>query len=182
MFSKSTNPSPYYADDRHKALVSLRALSILTSLATFPALAWIIPAHDHVINDGVGSGVTPGVVASTAYAFLWSTIVLILRYIVNISIHPGVYIAFDFLAFGLLAGWTIVMVLFIEPFVDMAYSCRSVDDCDGDLLRKVEWFGGVMGLVCCSVHFLLFVWACWAMDRERKSRRGNKVLPGEESA
>jgi hypothetical protein len=64
MNSNTPIPSPYYANDRHRALLSLRVLSILASLAALSTLAWTIPAHENVSNDGVGSGVTPGVVAS----------------------------------------------------------------------------------------------------------------------
>ncbi|KAJ0417652.1 hypothetical protein BJY00DRAFT_289326 [Aspergillus carlsbadensis] len=183
MNSTTPKQSPYYANDRHKALLSLRALSILTSLAALSTLAWTIPAHENVNNDGVGSGVTAGVVGSSAYAFLWSSTVLILRYILYIPIHPGVYLAFDFIAVGLLAGWTIVMVLFIEPFFNSSYTCTVGNDCAGGLLAKVEWFGAVMGLLCCAVHLGLFVWACWATDKERKLGKGREmVVPGKEVA
>ncbi|CEL10424.1 hypothetical protein ASPCAL13543 [Aspergillus calidoustus] len=183
MNSNTPIPSPYYANDRHRVLLSLRVLSILTSLAALSTLAWTIPAHENVSNDGVGSGVTPGVVASTAYAFLWSSTVLILRYILHTPIHPGVYLAFDFIAFGLLAGCTIVMVIMIEPFFNSSYACAVGNNCDGGLLARVEWFGAFMGLVCCAIHLGLFVWACWATDRERKIAKGrNVVAPGKEVA
>ncbi|KAL3484171.1 hypothetical protein BJX62DRAFT_219089 [Aspergillus germanicus] len=183
MISNTQKQSPYYTNDRHRALLSLRALSILTSLAALSTLAWTIPAHENVSNDGVGSGVTPGVVASTAYAFLWSTTVLILRYIVHTPIYPGVYLALDFIAFGILAGCTIVMVIMIEPFFNSSYSCAGGIKCDGGLLARVEWFGAVMGLVCCAIHFGLFVWACWATHMERMlKKRRVLVAPGKEVA
>ncbi|KAL4865089.1 hypothetical protein BDV12DRAFT_175152 [Aspergillus spectabilis] len=163
--------NPYYANDRHSAIIGLRTLSIITSLPVIPALAWAIPAHDDVANDGVGYGLVPGVVAGTAYAFLWSTIALTVRLALHRSIHPGVYLAFDFIAFGLLASLAILMIIFIEPFVSSAYSCIHGASCAGDALRRVEWFGAIMALVCCATHFVLFVWACWATDQDRKIRK-----------
>lgn len=56
--------SPYYADDRHKAIIGLRILSIITTLPVFPAVAWTMHAHADVVNDGVGWGFNPGVLAA----------------------------------------------------------------------------------------------------------------------
>lgn len=55
--------NPYYADDCHKAIIGLRILSIITTLPVFPALAWTIPAHAKVMNDGISWGVNPWVLA-----------------------------------------------------------------------------------------------------------------------
>ncbi|KAL2830839.1 hypothetical protein BDW59DRAFT_169998 [Aspergillus cavernicola] len=163
--------NPYYADDRHKTIIGLRLLSIATSLPVFPALAWAMSAHSDVFNDGVGIGLIPGVVAGTAYAFLWSCIVLVIHLAFRKPIHPGIYLAFDFIAFGLLASVTILMIIFIEPFLNSAYSCESGSSCKGEALRRVEWFEAVMALICCATHFVLFVWACWATDKDRKSKK-----------
>ncbi|KAL5337198.1 hypothetical protein BJX70DRAFT_370226 [Aspergillus crustosus] len=164
--------NPYYANDRHAVLIGLRTLSIITSLPVFPALAWAIPAHSGVANDGVGFSIIPGVVAATAYAFLWSTIVLILRLALNKPIHPGFYIGFDFFAFGIIASMTILMICFITPWVASDYNCEySTPDCKGFTLRRVEWFGAIMALICCATHLVLFVWACWATDEDRKAKK-----------
>lgn len=57
----------YYADDSHKAIIGLRILSIITTLPVFPAVAWTMPAHDKVINDGVGWGINPGLLAAVRF-------------------------------------------------------------------------------------------------------------------
>ncbi|KAL4914371.1 hypothetical protein BDW62DRAFT_220180 [Aspergillus aurantiobrunneus] len=168
-------PTPYYVDDRHWAIISVRILSIITSLPAFPALAWTIPAHNDVHTDSGGHSIVGGVVAGTAYAFLWSTIVLISRLAFHRPIHPGIYIAFDFIAFGLITSFTVLLMTFTEPYVDRSYTCRTGISCSGDTLRRVEWFGAIMALICCATHLGLFVWACWATDIVRKMKKREEV-------
>ncbi|KAL2812707.1 hypothetical protein BJX63DRAFT_432407 [Aspergillus granulosus] len=122
-------PSPYYANDRHKALLSLRVLSILTSLSAFHILAWATPAHMMLATT---------VLVGALRLVLSLLTVLTFRYGLNIPVHPGIYMAFDFIAVGLLAGWTIVMVLLIEPFSNLSYSCANGDHPSGGLLAKLE--------------------------------------------
>ncbi|BCS30619.1 uncharacterized protein APUU_80922S [Aspergillus puulaauensis] len=163
--------SPYYADDRRKAIIGLRILSIITTLPVFPAVAWTMPAHADVINDGVGWGFNPWVLAASAFTFIWSTAVLVLRLGLNKPIHPGVYVAFDFVSFAALTAVTILMAMFIEPFFGSDYSCLRGTECGGLVLARVEWYAAIMSLICCATQLILFIWACWATDKDRKSKK-----------
>lgn len=83
--------SPYYADDRHKAIIGLRILSIITTLPVFPAVAWTMHAHADVVNDGVGWGFNPGVLAAvrsyTSSLSLWQQPTNLLPLIERLYIH-----------------------------------------------------------------------------------------------
>ncbi|OJJ06605.1 hypothetical protein ASPVEDRAFT_75682 [Aspergillus versicolor CBS 583.65] len=163
--------NPYYADDSHKAIIGLRILSIITTLPVFPAVAWTIPAHAKVVNDGVDWGINPGVLAASAFTFLWTTTVLVLRLALKKPIHPGVYVSFDLLCFLSLAAVSIATAVLIEPFFGTDYTCLRGSECGGFVLAGVEWYAVIMSLICCVTEFILLVWACRATDKYRKSRK-----------
>ncbi|RLM00017.1 hypothetical protein CFD26_107319 [Aspergillus turcosus] len=79
------------ASDKHPA--------ILTSAAGLISLAWSLKHHEDISDDGVG-GINSIVLGTIAYAFLWSLIALAIRLVLgHIHIHPGIYLAFDLVAF-----------------------------------------------------------------------------------
>ncbi|KAH2569209.1 hypothetical protein KXV42_008919 [Aspergillus fumigatus] len=89
--------SPTSVSDSHPAVLSLRTAALVTSAAGFISLAWSITHHKDISDDGAG-GINSIVLGTIAYAFLWSLVALTIR-LTPRRIHPGIYLAFDLIAF-----------------------------------------------------------------------------------
>ncbi|KAH3458314.1 hypothetical protein KXX05_004071 [Aspergillus fumigatus] len=151
--------SPTSVSDSHPAVLSLRTAALVTSAAGFISLAWSITHHKDISDDGAG-GINSIVLGTIAYAFLWSLVALTIR-LTPRRIHPGIYLAFDLIAFlaNVIAGSIGLAVL--APAMEGGYNCYSAG-CDGDAVLRVEIFA--------VVHVMLVIWASWACHVERARR------------
>ncbi|KAE8358935.1 hypothetical protein BDV27DRAFT_163123 [Aspergillus caelatus] len=156
--------------DGHPAIFSLRIAAIVSAFTTLVVFAWAIKAHDHVYTDLNGASLCVMILATASYAVLWSLVPLTAWLLLRRSLHPGVYIAFDFIAFAAVFATTLVTMIVLTPIAEGGYSCRR-SVCIDTTLPKVEFFGFAMALLTSVLHFILFVWACWACDRHRKQPR-----------
>lgn len=163
----SSTMSPTSVSDSHPAVLSLRTAALVTSAAGFISLAWSITHHKDISDDGAG-GINSIVLGTIAYAFLWSLVALTIR-LTPRRIHPGIYLAFDLIAFlaNVIAGSIGLAVL--APAMEGGYNCYSAG-CDGDAVLRVEIFAYVIVFVNVVVHVMLVIWASWACHVERARR------------
>ncbi|KAJ5945160.1 hypothetical protein N7516_005328 [Penicillium verrucosum] len=63
--------------------------------------AWAMVQHQEgvISSDGLGEAWSTMLLGTTSYGFVWSTIFLIVV-LCNCAVHPGVIVAFDFIAFA----------------------------------------------------------------------------------
>ncbi|GFF62958.1 hypothetical protein IFM51744_11056 [Aspergillus udagawae] len=158
--------------DNHPAILSLRTAALLTSAAGFISLAWSITHHKGISDDGAGS-ISSIVLGTIAYAFLWSLVALTIRLIPR-RIHPGIYLAFDLIAFLANAITGSIGLAVLAPVMEGGYSCYSAG-CDGDAVLRVEIFAYMVVFVNVVVHLMLVVWASWACHIERGKRTGERT-------
>ncbi|GIK07665.1 hypothetical protein Aspvir_003331 [Aspergillus viridinutans] len=157
--------TPTALSDNHSAVLLLRTAALLTSAAGFVSLAWSMTHHKGISDDGAGESTPSSWEPYIAYAFLWSLIALTIRLIPR-RIHPGIYVAFDLVAFlaNVIAGCIGLAVL--APVMEGGYNCYA-GGCDGDAVLRVEIFAYVVVFVNVVVHLMLTVWASWACRIER---------------
>ncbi|EAW09011.1 uncharacterized protein ACLA_077580 [Aspergillus clavatus NRRL 1] len=148
--------------------MGLRGAALLTSAAGFIAFAWSLKEHEreNVFDDGAGS-ISAIVLGTTAYACLWSLVLLTVRLLMTGWIHPGVYIAFDMIAFLANTIGASMSLAVLAPVMSGEYNCRR-RGCRGDLLMRVEVFGFVVVYINVVVYLILTAWACWACHCERR--------------
>ncbi|GFF74386.1 hypothetical protein IFM60648_06957 [Aspergillus lentulus] len=163
--------APKTLTDNHPVVLSLRTAALLTSAAGFISLAWSITHHEGISDDGAGS-INSVVLGTVAYAFLWSLVALTIRLIPR-RIHPGIYLAFDMIAFLANAITGSIGLAVLAPVMEGGYSCYSTG-CDGDAVLRVEIFAYVVVFVNVVVHLMLVVWASWACHTERRGKRTGK--------
>ncbi|KAH1284589.1 hypothetical protein KXV95_002469 [Aspergillus fumigatus] len=130
--------SPTSVSDSHPAVLSLRTAALVTSAAGFISLAWSITHHKDISDDGAG-GINSIVLGTIAYAFLWSLVALTIR-LTPRRIHPGIYLAFDLIAFlaNVIAGSIGLAVLApameggIQLRLLRAQRSKTIEDSDTD--------------------------------------------------
>ncbi|KAB8270439.1 hypothetical protein BDV30DRAFT_241432 [Aspergillus minisclerotigenes] len=157
----------YLVQDGHPAILSLRIAAIVSAFTTLVVFAWAIKAHDRVYTDIDGASLCAMILATASYAVIWSLVPLTVRLLIRRTLHPGVYIAFDFIAYGAVFATTVVTMILLIPNAESGYAYRKSAYID-TTLPKVEFFGFATALLTSVLHFVLFVWACWACDRRRK--------------
>ncbi|KAB8260952.1 hypothetical protein BDV32DRAFT_148826 [Aspergillus pseudonomiae] len=160
--------------DGHPANLSLRIAALVSAFTSLAVFAWAIKAHDRVFTDLNGASLCVMILATSSYAVLWSLVPLTVRLLLRRALHPGVHIAFDFIAFSAVFATTLVTMIVLTPIAEGGYSCRR-SACRDTTLPKVEFFGFAMALLTSVLHFVLFVWACWACDRLRKQPRKTEI-------
>ncbi|PLB49833.1 hypothetical protein P170DRAFT_192849 [Aspergillus steynii IBT 23096] len=151
--------SKEFSQDGHPVILALRISAVLSALIALIVFAWAVKAHETVFSDVNGSSLCLIVLITVAYAFVWSTVALIVRLVFNRPLHAGIYIALDLLGFGAVVGSTIAMLVALEPY-GMDYQCVK-DPCATNV-GQVQAFGAAMSLLDGALHLTLFVWACWA--------------------
>ncbi|KAJ0426697.1 hypothetical protein BJY00DRAFT_339 [Aspergillus carlsbadensis] len=158
--------------------LSLRFVTIIASLAAVISFGYTQGLHDRDVLTAADLGhhiVTP-VTGTTEYALVWSLIIFSVELATPGPIHPGIYIAFDFIAFAAVTVALCLYLAFMEPYYTGGYSCgRTEPDCDGKQAAYVEHFGTAVGFIAVIIHFGFFVWACRATDKLRKSLRVTKT-------
>ncbi|KAL4757817.1 uncharacterized protein BDW70DRAFT_105910 [Aspergillus foveolatus] len=162
----------------HHVSIYLRCLVLIASLAAVISFAYSQDAHDRgvVLTEDLGHHLVTPATGTTEYAFIWSLIILSIELSSPVAIHPGVYVAFDFLAWTAVATGLSLYLAMHEPYyTGDGYTCgrdyREYRDCDGKQIASVEHFGTAMGFLAVVIHFGFFVWACRATDKLRKSQR-----------
>ncbi|KAE8154637.1 hypothetical protein BDV25DRAFT_147583 [Aspergillus avenaceus] len=156
--------------DSHPAIISIRLAAIATSFTALIIFAWATTAHHRVFTDTNGASLCGIILGPISYALLWSLVSLTILLVLRRSVHPGIYIAFDFIAFGAVLGATIPVMLIMVPVGEGGYPKLHGPGKDTKL-PKVEYFGYTTTLLNSVFHFILFVWACWACDYYRKRAR-----------
>ncbi|KAE8378993.1 hypothetical protein BDV26DRAFT_260375 [Aspergillus bertholletiae] len=162
--------SNYLLQDGHPAILSLRIAAIVSAFTSVIVFAWATKAHENVWIDFNGGSMCAIILGTASYAVLWSLVPLTARLLLRRSLRPGVYIAFDFIAWGAVFAATVVTMVMLVPIGVSGYSYLRSAGMD-TTLPKVECFGFAMALLTAVLHFVLFVWACWACDRQRKQPR-----------
>ncbi|KAL4987370.1 hypothetical protein BDW68DRAFT_177860 [Aspergillus falconensis] len=159
----------------HRVSICLRSLALLASLAAVVAFAYSQDAHDRgvVVTQDLGHHLVTPATGTTEYAFIWSLIILSIELSSPTDLHPGIYVAFDLLAWAAVAAGVSLYLGVQEPYyTGDGYTCGGVyPDCDGKRVARVEHFGTAMGFLAIVIHFGFFVWACRATDKLRKSQR-----------
>ncbi|KAI9375911.1 hypothetical protein BJX61DRAFT_41302 [Aspergillus egyptiacus] len=160
---------------KQRLLTGFRAVAMIASLAAVIAFAYSQGQHDggEVETSDLGHHVVTPATGTTEYGFIWSLVILSIELATPVPIHPGIYIAFDFIAF---AAMTVGIALYLaihEPYYSGdGYSCgRYYPECNGKQVANVEHFATAMGFLAVIIHFGFFVWACRAADKLRKSQR-----------
>ncbi|KAL2812334.1 hypothetical protein BDW59DRAFT_155311 [Aspergillus cavernicola] len=158
--------------------ICLRFVAMFASLIAVITFGYSQGRHDNdeVMVSDLGHHVVTPATGTTEYAFIWSLVIATIELSTPVPIHPGIYIAFDFIAFGAVTAAVIVYLLIQAPYYSGdGYSCgRDYPDCDGKQLANIEHFATAMALLAVVIHFGFFVWACRATDKLRKSRRVSK--------
>ncbi|KAE8354336.1 hypothetical protein BDV28DRAFT_147170 [Aspergillus coremiiformis] len=157
----------YLVQDGHPAILSLRIAAMVSAFTTIVVFAWALKAHDHVYTDVNGASLCIMILISATYAALWSLIPLTIRSLLHRALHPGIYIAFDFIAFGAVFSTTVLTMSILTVYAEGGYNCRGYA-CRDTALANVEFFGFAIALVNSVLHLILFVWACWVCDYHRK--------------
>ncbi|KAL2851882.1 hypothetical protein BJY01DRAFT_107169 [Aspergillus pseudoustus] len=154
--------------------ICLRFTTIIASLAAVISFGYTQGLHDRevVTSPDLGQHLITPVTGTTEYAFIWSLIIFSVELATPIPFHPGIYIAFDFIAFAAVSVALCLYLALMEPYFTGGYTCGRLEpDCDGKQAANVEFFGTAMGFVAVIIHFGFFVWACRATDKLRKSQR-----------
>ncbi|KAL3462255.1 hypothetical protein BJX64DRAFT_259516 [Aspergillus heterothallicus] len=171
--------SPAHIKWRSQRLsICLRFVTILASLAAVTSFGYTQDLHDRDVLTAADLGhhlVTPAT-GTTEYALVWSLIIFSVELATPVPIHPGIYIAFDFIAFAALTVALSLYLAIMEPYFTGGYECGRLEPgCDGKQAANVEHFGTAMGFLAAIIHFGFFVWACRATDKLRKSQRVAKA-------
>ncbi|KAF7585766.1 hypothetical protein BBP40_010153 [Aspergillus hancockii] len=165
----------FFQHDNHPTIVSFRIAAIASAFTAVVVFAWATRAHQKlgIYADTDGAPLCGMILATTSYSLLWSMVPLTARLLLHRSLHPGVYVAFDFIAFGAVFATTIVTMILLIPAAEGGYACRGggYGVCRNNTLSNVEFFGYAIALLDSMLHFVLFVWACWACHRHRKQPR-----------
>ncbi|KAL4994644.1 hypothetical protein BDV10DRAFT_188845 [Aspergillus recurvatus] len=158
----------------HRASICIRSIALVASLAAVIAFAYSQNVHDRgvVVTQDLGHHLVTPATGTTEYAFIWSLIILSIELSLPIDLHPGIYVAFDLLAWAAVATGVSLYLGIQEPYyTGNGYTCgRDYPECDGKRVASVEHFGTAMGFLAIVIHFGFFVLACRATDKLRKSR------------
>ncbi|KAL2812952.1 hypothetical protein BJX63DRAFT_395310 [Aspergillus granulosus] len=156
----------------------LRFVTIVTSLAAVISFGYTQGLHDRDVLTAADLGhhlITP-VTGTTEYALIWSLIIFSIELATPIPTHPGIYIAFDFIAFAAVAVALSLYLALMEPYLTGGYDCGRLEPgCDGKQAANIEHFGTAMGFLAVIIHFGFFVWACRATDKLRKGQQVAKA-------
>ncbi|KAL2843569.1 hypothetical protein BJX68DRAFT_270064 [Aspergillus pseudodeflectus] len=156
----------------------LRFVTIVASLAAVISFGYTQDLHDRDVLTAadLGHPVIAPVTGTTEYALVWSLIIFSVELATPTPIHPGIYIAFDFIAFAAVTVALCLYLAIMKPYYTGGYTCgRTEPDCNGKQAAYVEHFGTAVGFVAVIIHFGFFVWACRATDKLRKSLRVAKT-------
>ncbi|KGO75073.1 hypothetical protein PITC_047560 [Penicillium italicum] len=169
-------PSPYFCiesiprkENKWLSLLSLRFGTVLCTMIAIICFAWAMVQHHEgvVSSDGLGEAWSSINLGTVSYGFVWSTLVLILVFC-NCTIHPGVVVAFDCVAF---IAQLITVCLYLQEldyWNHGGYSYSSAHNV-GQLYRA-ECLGCSMILVGILFNLILFVRASIACHKLRKAR------------
>ncbi|KAL4880309.1 hypothetical protein BJY04DRAFT_80219 [Aspergillus karnatakaensis] len=166
----NTQPGP------RRLPIYLRFGAMVASLASVIAFGYSQDHHDRevVLTEDMGGHVIAPVTGTVEYTLIWSLIIGCIELAHKPPIHPGIYVAFDLIAW---IAPTVTLALYLamhEPyFSGDGYNCGRDwrANCIGKQVASVEHFGTAMGFLAVIIHFMYFVWACIATDRLRKSQR-----------
>ncbi|KAL4916760.1 hypothetical protein BDW62DRAFT_185545 [Aspergillus aurantiobrunneus] len=154
--------------------IGLRFLALVSSLAALVAFAYSQNRHDLeavLVSDLGFHAVTPAT-GTIEYAFIWALIIVSIELSTPFALHPGLYVAFDLIAWLGVAVGVFMYLGVMEPYYTRPYTCgRDYPDCNGKQVADVEHFATAMALLTLVINFGFFVVACRATDKLRKSQR-----------
>ncbi|KAL3470331.1 hypothetical protein BJX99DRAFT_239719 [Aspergillus californicus] len=170
------SPAPVYTKRCTQRLsIWLRFVAMIASLVAVIAFGYAQYRHDNeeVVLSDLGHHVVTPATGTTEYAFIWSLMVVAIELSTPVPIHPGIYVAFDLIAFlAVTVGVAIYLAIMSPYYSGDGYRCgRLFADCDGKQLANVEHFATAMAFLGAVIHLGFFVMACRATDKLRKSQR-----------
>ncbi|KAF5854934.1 hypothetical protein ETB97_010613 [Aspergillus alliaceus] len=80
------------------------------------------------------------------YAIIIGTCAVDNQSLLHRPLHPGIYIAFDFIAFGAVFATTVVTMAILTPAAEGGHACRGYA-CRDSILSIVEFFGSSIALL-----------------------------------
>ncbi|RDW76863.1 uncharacterized protein DSM5745_06855 [Aspergillus mulundensis] len=161
----------------HRLSICLRSVALVASLAGVIAFAYSQDLHDRgiVLTEDLGHHLISPATGTIEYSFIWTLIILSIELSTPLDLHPGLYVAFDFIAWAAVTVGLCLYLAIMQPYyTGDGYTCGRGYRCNGKRVANVEHFGTAMGFLAVLIHFGFFVWACRATDRLRKSRRVSK--------
>ncbi|CAG8168802.1 unnamed protein product [Penicillium nalgiovense] len=151
------------------SLFSLRFGTVLCTMIAIICFAWtMVQHHEGVVStDGLGEAWSSLNLGTASYGFVWSTIFLIVVFC-NCSVHPGVIIAFDCIAF-IAQIITVCFHLHELVFYNLGGYYSSLHDTGP--LYGAECLGCSMILIGILFNLILCVRASIACHRLRKAAK-----------
>ncbi|KAL4893990.1 hypothetical protein BDV59DRAFT_201304 [Aspergillus ambiguus] len=167
--------SSYVVRDAHSALMWMRVVAGISSLAGLIAFGWSQYNFDEgeILAEDLGSPFISPVVGVLEYTLIWSLLAVSIRLSSRSPFHPAIYVTFDCIAWAAILAMMIVYLMLMSVYnAGDGYNCSTYaggGDCIGKAVADVEHFGTAMALLAMLIHFGLFVWACCVTDKFRKS-------------
>lgn len=150
--------------------IYLRFVALIASLAAVAGFSYSQVNHDNemVLTADLGHHmVTPAtatvsqssmasrttallILLQTQYAFIWSLIIIPIELSTPVALHPGIYVAFDLLAWTTVTVGVVLYLLFMWPYYtgDGYTTCgRDYPDCESNHVAAVEHFATAMALL-----------------------------------
>ncbi|KAA8648667.1 uncharacterized protein ATNIH1004_004552 [Aspergillus tanneri] len=132
--------------------ISLRVIATICSLATLIVFGWsqTMFESDMLVVEDLGNAMVSPITGAAEYTFIWSLVILSVELSLPIPIHPGIFIAFDLLAWAALVVTLILYLLLMQPYyISDGYSCgvNGRPDCNGKIVANVEHFGTAMACI-----------------------------------
>ncbi|GLI71847.1 hypothetical protein PoHVEF18_000014 [Penicillium ochrochloron] len=150
------------------SFLTLRFAAVLCQMTVVICFAWAYTEHEKPVAyiDGLGSAWSSINLGTAAYAFLWSTIFLVVVLIFNCRVHPGASITFDCLAF---LAQIITVSFYVNEFAEYQHGGYSENTGEAKRLYGVECFGIAMMFLGLIFNLVLMIRASMACHVERKA-------------
>ncbi|KAL4933210.1 uncharacterized protein BDV17DRAFT_286887 [Aspergillus undulatus] len=158
--------------------ICLRFVALIVSLAGVIAFGWAQGQHDgqqpEVLTEDLGNHLLAPVTGTIEYTLIWSLIIIPVELSTPTVLQPGLYVAFDLIAWIAPSVAVSLYLAIQEPYyTGEGYTCgrNASPSCDGKEVANVEHFGTAMVFLAIIIHLGLFAAACRATDKLRKSQR-----------
>ncbi|RJE26376.1 hypothetical protein PHISCL_01263 [Aspergillus sclerotialis] len=167
--------------------LAFRSIALISSLISWACLIYADQEHERgdISNGDLSTPFVSPVLYCVEFAFVWSLIAIPIQFSSPYGIHPGIYVTFDPLSWISILITTIFYFILMIPYSMLynsaaRYSCRSpaFTLCNGEAVAITELVAAAFALLSVILHFGLFVWACRATDKLKKSvRAGSDKVP-----
>ncbi|KAL5340179.1 hypothetical protein BJX70DRAFT_396953 [Aspergillus crustosus] len=160
--------------------IYLRYAALVASLAAVIAFGYTQNLHDRevVLVADLGNHLIAPVTGTIEYALIWTLIITAIEQSHPTPLHPGIYVAFDLIAW---LAPTITMIIYLVAHAPY-YQAKAMDIIPvvgttpiamGSRSRMSSALRLQWGSWLCmfAIHFAYFVWGCVATHKFRKSQR-----------